>query len=163
MNCFFTVRRIAFALAMLGILGIVGTVVANKPHDVPYKESTDGVITNIVPITATNPVGHMDFEAEGEATRMGRYTETGGHDFYADGSLFGTFESTAADGSTISGYYYGVFFPIDGGLFEFDVTAVWQVGTDRLEGITGSGDVVAILDPTTLKFHFDTDATWTLP
>src|SRR5262249_41601089 len=114
-------------------------------------------------ITEDNPVGHMDFVAEGVATQMGHYTQTGGHDFYADGSLFGTFTSTAADGSTISGIYYGGFFPIGGGLFEFDVTAQWLEGTDRLEGVTGIGDVVAILDGTTLEFHYVTDATWDLP
>src|SRR5262249_62247182 len=114
-------------------------------------------------ITDDNPVGHMDFTAEGTATHMGKYTEMGGHDFYADGTLFGSFKSTAADGSTIAGIYYGVFFPIDDCFFEFDGTAVWQVGTGRLEGVTGCGSVVAILDGTTLEFHFDADATWNMP
>lgn len=163
MNRFFAVRRIALVLATLGILGLVGTVVADSTHEVPHKESTDGVITNVVPITDDNPVGHMDFTAEGVATQMGKYTETGGHDFYADGSLVGSFTSTAADGSTISGIYYGVFFPIDDGQFEFNVTAVWQTGTGRLKGVTGSGPVVAILDGTTLHFQFDADATWNMP
>jgi hypothetical protein len=161
MNRCVSVRGALGTLVTVGILGLVSPAVADAP--VPHKESTDGVITNVVPITADNPVGHMDFKAVGVATHMGRYTETGGHDFYADGSLSGSFKSTAADGSTISGVYYGVFFPIGDGLFEFDVTAEWQVGTGRLQGVTGSGSVVAILDGATLKFHFDTDATWMFP
>src|SRR5262245_49778397 len=109
MKRFFSVRRIALVLATLGMLGLVSAVMAAGPHEVPHKESADGVITNVVPITDTNPVGHMDFTAEGTATHLGKYTQTGGHDFYADGTLVGTFTSTAADGSTISGIYYGVF------------------------------------------------------
>ena len=77
--------------------------------------------------------------------------------------MIGSFTSTAADGSTISGIYYGTFAPIGGGLFEFNVTAEWLVGTGRLEGVTGIGDVVAVLDGATGLLHYDTDATWDLP
>jgi hypothetical protein len=52
--------------------------------------------------------------------------------------------------------------PIGDNKVRFDVTAVWLEGTDRLEDVTGVGDVVAILDLTTLKFHYDTDGTWDL-
>lgn len=163
MNRFFSVRRIALVLATLGVLGLVTTAVADSKHQVPHKESADGVITAVVPITDDNPVGHMDFMAEGVATHLGHYTQTGGHDFYADGTLVGSFKSTAVDGSTISGLYSGVFFPTDDGFIEFDVTAEWLVGTGRLKGVTGSGCVVAILDGATLEFHYDTDATWNMP
>ena len=142
------------------VLGLASFAQADSP--VPLKENANGQLTNVVLPVGETP-GHMDFVAVGQATQLGKYNEVGGHDFYPDGTLFGEFETTAADGATISGMYYGTFHPIEGGLVQFDVTAEWLLGTGRLEGVTGSGSVVAVLDPATGRFHLDSDGTWILP
>lgn len=130
---------------------------------VPHKETAVGQLTNIENPTPDNPAGRMDFIGVGYATHMGTYTQVGGHDFFPDGTRIGEFESTAADGSVVAGIYYGTFEDIGGGFVRFDVTAEWLLGTDRLEGVTGIGEVIAILDLATGIFEYDTDATWTMP
>ncbi len=120
------------------------------------------MLTNVVPPTADAP-GEMDFVGQGEATHMGKYRIVGGHSFTLDGNLQGSFTSTAADGSTISGTYEGVFFPIGPDLFQFEVSVQYLRGTGRLAGVTGQADTVAVLDAATGIFHYDTDGTWTLP
>lgn len=132
------------------------------PKTVPHKERTNGQAFNITPPDGDNP-GHMDFVASGHATHLGNYTETGGHDFYADGTLVGEFESTAANGDKISGIYYGTFQVLEGGIGRFDVTIEWLEGTGRLDGTTGIGSAVAFMDLATGKFYFDADGTWTMP
>jgi hypothetical protein len=145
--------------AVVLTLGLASFAHADSP--VPHKERTNGQIVNLVLPDGVNP-GRMDFVGNGFATHMGNYVEVGGHDFYPDGTLVGEFESTAADGSTISGIYYGTFHDIGGGFAQFDVTAEWLEGTGRLDGVTGIGSVVAILDTSTGMFHFVADGTWNL-
>ncbi len=143
----------AFAIAVLGVFCAAG---AAHAHTVPHKESCDGRLTSVTPIT-------MDFVGTGVATHMGKYHIVGGHLYFPDGTLFGVFTSTAADGSTISGTYAGTFAPIGGTLFRFDVDVHYLTGTGRLAGVTGSADTVAILDMATGLFHYDTDGTWDRP
>ncbi len=136
---------------------------------VPHRESCDGSLTSVVNPTPQNPVGSMTFLGKGVATHMGKYQITGGHTFRFNpgsttaGTLNGTFKSTAADGSTIAGIYFGTFAAQPNNTIRFDVTAVYQVGTRRLLGVTGRGAVVAILDAATGNFHYDTLGTWTFP
>ena len=155
-----TLRRGAALLAVAASLSLVTAVLAGPT--VPHKESCNGTLTNVIPPTESSP-GRMDFVGKGVATHTGKYQIVGGHDFTPDGNLEGTFTSTAADGSTISGMYEGTFAPIGGTLFQFNVTVVWTNGTGRLEGVTGIADVVAVLDAATGEFHYDGDGTWTLP
>lgn len=131
--------------------------------EVPHLEKTVGQVIFQRDPTPENPVGRQEFIAVGHGTHLGQYTQVGAHDFYPDGTLEGEFESTASDGATISGVYSGSFAPIGGGLFEFNVTAVWLDGTGRLAGVAGSGDVRAILDSATGIVTYETDATWELP
>lgn len=130
---------------------------------VPHKEHAEGHLTYVEFPTPEEPVGRMEFEAAGKGTRLGKYTQVGGHDFFPDGTLEGEFETTASDGSTISGTYSGTYEDIGGGLVRFDVEAVWLVGTARLEGVTGSARVIAVLDLATGEFFYDTNGTWNLP
>jgi hypothetical protein len=148
------------SLASLALLVFVLPVLAGPT--VPHKESCDGVLTNVIPPSADAP-GEMDFVGVGKATHMGQYHIVGGHLFTPEGDLVGAFTSTAADGSTISGTYEGVFFPIGGTLYQFEVSVDYLVGTGRLAGVTGHAETVAILDAATGEFHYDTLGTWTLP
>lgn len=157
---FYRFAAFSVVAAIATTLGLAGPAWAQT---VPHKERASGVLTSIVPITEDNPVGSMEFAAEGNASHVGRYSQVGGHDFFADGTLVGTFTTTAADGSVISGIYYGTFAPIGGTLFQFNVTAEWLEGTGRLTGVTGVAEVVAILDAATGEVHYDTLGTWTLP
>lgn len=150
--------RFAVLVALVG-LAPAGTAGAQT---VPHQESCDGHMSKFVPPTATEP-GFMGIDGLGEATHMGKYRILGGHSFTPDGQLEGPFTSTAADGSTVSGNYTGVFYPVGGTLFQFEVTVVWTEGTKRLAGVTGEASIVATLDMATGQFHYDTDGTWTLP
>jgi hypothetical protein len=158
-----SMKTLSLVAAIALVLSLADFAEAGKESKtVPHKERTSGQAINIVPPDGENP-GHLDFVGSGYATHLGNYTETGGHDFYPDGTLFGEFESTAANGDTISGIYYGTFQVLEGGIGRFDVTAEWLEGTGRLEGITGIGTVVAFMDLATGEFHFVTDGTWVKP
>jgi hypothetical protein len=156
-----SMKTLSLVAAIALVLSLADLVQAGS-KTVPHKERTSGQATNIVPPDGDNP-GRLDFVASGHATHLGNYIEVGGHDFYPDGTLFGEFESTAANGDTISGIYYGTFQVLEGGIGRFDVTIEWQEGTGRLEGITGIGSAAAILDLATGEFFFDADGTWVKP
>lgn len=146
-----SMKRLAFAATMLSLV-----TTALSAGDVPHFENAIGQV-----IFQNNV--RQEFVATGHGTHIGQYTQVGGHNFYPDGTLEGEFTSTSSDGATISGTYFGTFAPIGGGLFEFDVTAVWLDGTGRLEGVTGIGEVKAILDGNTGIVTYETDAGWDLP
>jgi hypothetical protein len=111
----------------------------------------------------------MTWVGEGRATHMGKYAEVGAHNFTAPDAqgaglvLNGVFHSTAANGATIAGTYSGTYQFLPDNLVRFDVTAIYLRGTGRLTGVTGQGQVVALLDTTTGEFHFDTVGFWTKP
>jgi hypothetical protein len=134
-----------------------------------HRESTDGQVTRLDNPTAENPLGTMDWTAAGQATHMGSYTEAGSHNFTAPNAagvgqvLNGTFTSTAEDGSTISGTYFGTYTILPDDMARFNVTALWQRGTGRLAGVTGRAEVVALMEVSAGTFHFDTNGTWTFP
>jgi hypothetical protein len=155
-------RAFTLGLMTLAALALADPAVADPL--IPHTERADGQLTNVVdPDPTTGLGGRMDFVGNGWASQFGKYTQVGGHDFDAFGNLAGAFTSTAADGATISGIYSGIFFPIGDGFFQFNVNAEWLVGTGRLQGVTGVGEVVAILDAETGMFHYVTDGEWSLP
>jgi hypothetical protein len=159
--------KIGLVVTCIAILGLASHVLAGPT--VPYKESTDGQLTSSVNPTITNPLGSQTWVAVGQATHMGKYSESGGHNFTAPNAqgqgliLNGKFTSVAADGSTISGVYSGTYTVLPNNMVQYTVTATWLTGTGRLTGVTGTGGVVALLNGATGKFHFETNATWTLP
>jgi hypothetical protein len=126
-----------------------------------HRESVDGQITLTVPPTAADPLGRQEFAGAGFGTHLGRYTESGGHQFTApneDGVglvLNGRFTSVAADGATLSGTYFGTYTAQADGRVRFEVTAVYQGGTGRLSGVTGRADAVAVVQADG-ALHFDT-------
>ena len=155
MNPFKLFRAMVLAFGMASALALASPSAAGPT--VAMRESCDGTVKFPSPDVLT-------FQGIGVSTHMGRYAISGGNVLTKDGQILnGKFTSVASDGSTIAGVYHGNFFPIGGGLVQFNVFVKWQVGTGRLQDVTGSGDVVAILDVTTGLFHYDTDAAWDLP
>jgi hypothetical protein len=135
--------------------------VASAGPTIPYKARAKGVAIMTAP-------GKIEFQAEGRATHLGRYTDAGRHDFAftspTQGVITnGSFTTTAANGATISGTHSGTFEVISPTLIRFNVTVQWQKGTGRLRGVTGTAEVVAVWDITTGEFHYDKTGTWTRP
>src|SRR5262245_59995426 len=92
--------RISSALLAL----VAGLSLANsaQAQSVPYKEHSMGQLLSTVG-------NRQDWEAAGQGTHIGNYTETGHHFLNDDGTLYGVFTHTAADGSTDYGAYVGTF------------------------------------------------------
>ncbi len=161
MTRFFSLRQAALAAAALVLLGASPAL---SGPTVPHKETCDGQLTSVIPPTPENPLGTMTGIGRGNATHVGLYTFRGGHNFTADGRILnGRFVNTAADGSTVSGTYAGTFTPIAPNVFRFNVGVLYLRGTGRLAGVTGSGNVVAVVNVATGQFHYETLATLTLP
>jgi hypothetical protein len=154
-------RRLLIALALIGGLGVGNRAAAQT---VPHKEKAVGTIDSLSfpdPATAV-----QEWSGVGQATQMGRYTQSGHHAIdLATGVVVGKFTSTAADGSTISGTYDGTVTEIAPGVLLFDVTAYWLTGTDRLEGVTGQAEVLAVvlgIDAGS-TFNYSDEGYWILP
>ncbi len=153
-------RRLTLFVGLCAALAPVLPGRADAPSSIPHRESAEGQVIFQRDPTPELPVGRQDFVAIGRGTHIGRYTQVGGHDFFLDGTLVGAFETTAADGSTISGVYEGTYEFLDERFILFVVTAEWRGGTGRLEAYSGSGEVVAILDAATGVVEYVTDAEW---
>lgn len=140
------------ALALVAGLSLAGSARAQVPH----KESSNGQITGV---TATE----MTWVAAGHGTHYGNYTEEGSHFYFSDGTLFGTFTITTANGDTMSGSYAGTFADLGGGFTSFDVDVEWLVGTGRLEGSTGVGSAYAVMENATGKVVISAGGLWNQP
>src|SRR5262245_61551901 len=143
--------RTLFALA--AVFALTAPAAAQS---VPHKERSEGNLTNVTPT-------EMSWAAAGHGTHYGKYTEVGSHLYFPDGSLYGTFTVTAADGSTMAGSYEGVFYPIGDGLFFFDVDVYWETGTGRFAGATGVGSATAVLDGATGAVSVEAGGLWSQP
>ena len=161
MNRFFSLRPAVLALTALAVLSSRPAAADTR---VPIKGSADGQVILQINPTLENPVGVQVYEATGESTLLGRFTDRGISFFTLDGSVTGTFVLTAADGSTVSGSYSGTLAPIPGTPdFEFELETIIESGTGRLAGISGGGTTVGVLDGLTGTFHFEVSGDWILP
>ena len=71
----------------------------------------------------------------------------GGNDHPAPGQVEnGELTVITSDGATIQGSYRGTVAPLPEGQLQLNVHVLWFDGTDRLAGVTGEADVVAIID-----------------
>lgn len=158
-------RRFTILSVALAVIAGLASVQQASAQTVPHKERTDGVI--LVSEFDSPTLASQEWSAVGQATHMGRYTEVGSHkaDLATGEILDGEFTSTAADGSTISGIYYGNFTVNGDGSVSYQVVAEWLEGTGRFEGVTGIGDVSALATGVTpgSTFHFDANGVWDLP
>jgi hypothetical protein len=156
-----TIRGGSVLLALVAGLGLPNGAAAQA---VPHKEKAAGTVQSLsFPDAGTAVQG---WSGVGNATHMGKYTQVGRHEIdLATGEVNGTFTSTAADGSTISGTYDGTVTEVEPGVFLFEVTAHWLTGTGRLEGVTGEADVVAVVLGVTpgSTFNYSDEGFWILP
>jgi hypothetical protein len=146
-----------FAIAALTFSAVAG--VASRPRTVPHREIAAGALDELLP-------GSLTFSGRGVGSHFGRYSIEGGHDFDDMGRVLnGRFTTTTADGATISGSYSGSFEVLASGQAVFNVRVLWEEGTGRLAGVTGEGDVVAVLETVAPggSLRYVTDATLTFP
>jgi hypothetical protein len=131
---FVSLRRIAFALAALAVLGLAGPAAAGE--QVPFKGSLEGVDT-ATPLTP--PFFSATVEATGEATHLGEFTltilVTGNR---ATGMATGTFLFTAANGDTVFGTLSGQSTLTAPGVITIAENMIITGGTCRFADSTGS-------------------------
>jgi hypothetical protein len=112
---------------------------------VPLLERCEGTVQSFNPMT-----GALEFAGKGHATVLGLYTVSGNSSAFplspTDGLVFGGDTTTTRDGATIKSQFAGVYTVLESGQIEFRVTARWGDGTGRLAGVTGEGEVVALLN-----------------
>ena len=122
------------ALGVVVVLGLAGPVAAGE--QVPFKGSLNGDVT-VAPLAP--PLLHVDVEATGKATRLGKFTLGIPHVVNAaKGTAKGTYEFTAANGDTLTADFTGTATPIGGGVLYIEETATITGGTGRFAGATGT-------------------------
>lgn len=140
------------SLRVLATIGMAMTLLSTTSAaqvTLPHREHCNGTVTAAVS-------GKLFFKGQGVATHFGRYIIEGSNDFDVLGNISnGVFTTTSSDGSTISGIYSGTSVVLPSGKIRFDVSATWLGGTGRFEGVTGRGEVVAILDGVTPGAAFE--------
>jgi len=142
MQRFFTYRKLAVTVMVLGVLACASPA---QGETVPYKEKGAGHIDALYFPSPTIAV--QEWSGGGLATHLGKYTQSGIHAIdLTTGAISGHFTTIAADGATLTGHYDGYIVLNADGSVGYFVTAHWDVGTGRLAGVTGIGDVVAIAD-----------------
>jgi hypothetical protein len=127
---------------------------------VPYKDHASGTAEVIGVIhPGPPPILEIRIHGFGEGTHLGHFEFTGTHilNFQTMEVEDGEFTFTAADGSTISGIYFGPFTQTAPDVRRNDLTVLILEGTDRLAGVTGIVQTVVIVVGTGPTFDF----TWT--
>jgi hypothetical protein len=135
---FVSARRVAVALAVVGVLALAGPVIAGE--QVPFKGSFEGDVT-VMPLAP--PFLQVDVEATGNATHLGQFTLDIPHKVNAaTRTAAGYYEFTAANGDKVYAEFTGVATPtaIPGVLY-IEETATITGGTGRFAGATGSFSV----------------------
>ena len=142
---FVSLRRIAFALVALAVLGLAGPVAAGE--QVPFKGSLEGVDTT-TPLTP--PFVLATVEATGEATQLGLFTYTE-LDTVDTSTRFGTgtFVFTAANGDTVFGTGTGQATFTPPNVLTIEGNEIITGGTGRFAGATGSFTVTRLKNTVT--------------
>ena len=133
---FVSLRRIAFALAALAVVGLAGPAAAGK--QVPFKGSLEGDVTEM--FDPTTGLVDVDIDAAGAATQLGRFTLDIPHVVNpATRTAVGTYQFTAANGDTLTASFTGLATPTaTPGVLYIEETATITGGTGRFAGATGS-------------------------
>src|SRR4051794_11264517 len=107
------------ALAILAVLSLAGPAAAGE--QVPFKGSFEGDVT-VTPLAP--PFLHVNVEAMGKATQLGRFTLDIPHLVNAaNGTAIGSYEFTAANGDTVFADFTGQATPIGGGVLYIEEIA----------------------------------------
>jgi hypothetical protein len=151
-----------FSFALVVALSVSAT---SSAQAVPHKEKAKGNIDVSEMISTTDAA--QEWHGTGLATHMGTYTQTGSHKIsLVTGEIYdGVFTSVAADGSSVSGIFYGWFTPNADGSVDYTVTAIWLEGTGRFDGIFGIAEVTAHASGVTpgSTYEFVDEGYWLLP
>jgi hypothetical protein len=144
---FVSLRRIAFALAAVAVLGLAGPVAAGK--HVRFKGSLDAVETH-TPLAP--PFVMVDVDATGKASHLGKFTlDIEAILNFATHAAVGTYEFTAANGDTLTATFTGQSSPTaTPGIIYIEEIATITGGTGRFAGATGSFVCERYLDAATL-------------
>jgi hypothetical protein len=133
----------SLALAILAVVGLAGPAPAGE--QVPFKGSFEGDVT-VTPLAP--PFLQVDVEAMGKATQLGKFTLDIPHVVNrANGTAFGSYEFTAANGDTVYAIFTGTATPTaTPGVLYIEETATITGGTGRFAGATGSFTVERLYD-----------------
>lgn len=157
-----SIGNLAWILAAFGaFVSNTGSAIADPTT--PLIGAGTGQIVHQIDPTPENPVGVQYYLFQGNVTRMGKVSGFGMTRFSPIGEVLpgSFFIATAADGSTIMGFYSGSFAPIPNtNNFRFDVQVDWGAGTNRLAGLTGSSETIAVVNGLTGAFTWKHDGVW---
>jgi hypothetical protein len=142
------------ALIPLSVLAVSGPISAGDL--VPFNGRLDGVVTH----TLVSPtVDSVLVEADGNATRLGRFTVAAPHLVdLPTRTAAGTYEFTAANGDTLSADFTGNASPTaTPGVISIVEVATITGGTGSFAGATGSFTVERLFDRVagTTSGHFE--------
>jgi hypothetical protein len=130
----------SLALAVVVVLGLNGPGAARergeRGEQVPFKGSYEGDVT-VTPLTP--PFIHVDVEAEGNATHLGRFTLDIPHKVnLSNSTAVGSYEFTAANGDMVFADFTGQATPTSTpGVVSIVETATITGGTGRFAGASG--------------------------
>jgi hypothetical protein len=127
-------RRVAVALAVVGVLAHAGPAIAGEP--VSFKGRLSGDVT----VTPAPPLLQVDVEAMGKATQLGRFTLDIPHVVNpATRTATGYYEFTASNGDKVYAEFTGLATPTaTPGVLYIEETATITGGTGRFAGASGS-------------------------
>jgi hypothetical protein len=123
------------ALVILSVLGLAGPAAAGE--QVPFKGSLEGDVT-VEPLTP--PFVHVDVDATGNATELGKFELDIPHDVNrATRTAVGSYEFTAANGNALFADFTGMSTPtaLPGVLYIVEIATITG-GTGRFDGASGS-------------------------
>jgi hypothetical protein len=136
---------IAMAVSLVAVLG--GAKLAPAGEQAPFKGRLEGNVT-VTPLAP--PRLHVDVEATGNATHLGRFALEIPHVVDpATRTAAGTYEFTAANGDKLYADFTGTATPTaTPGVLSIEETAIITGGTGRFAGATGSFTSERLYDTT---------------
>jgi hypothetical protein len=163
----FRLAKLGFILTAAALLCWAAPTLAGPT--VPYKDHASGTaeVTGVID-PGPPPILAIRIHGFGEGTHLGLYEFDGHHilNFQTGEVEDGESTLTAADGSTMSGIYFGTSTTRPDGTLEIDLTVLSLGLTGRLEGVTSVFQTTVLATqtgPTTFDFTWTSEGTWTFP
>src|SRR6266487_671528 len=160
-------RSLVISLLFLAGVLVLTAMPMAAADQVPFKMTLNLMTTSIAPNPDACGTGSLvNIVGNGNATELGRFTDTQHHCIYPDSLVFdnGHFVFTAANGDLLVGSYHGFLTPT-GNPTVFDVHGQWVVtgGTGRFANATGSGVASGSLNAETGLVNLKLDGTISHP